>query len=180
MRKFLLAAAAFSAIAGATAMAQNASPNNPGNGPAVDDKMNSPAPQGGAMGANPTPTAPANAPPAVTQAVPKEGPNFIQPQSTDMLSSNVVGLDIYNGQNDKIGKIQDVAFDASKQLTGYILSVGGFLGMGTRYVAVNPTSVMVQYDASNKAWRATMNATKDQLKSAPEFKYGGQWTASRS
>jgi hypothetical protein len=25
-----------------------------------------------------------------------------------------------------------------------------------------------------------MNATKDQLKSAPEFKYGGQWTASRS
>lgn len=63
MRKFLLAAAAFSAIAGATAMAQNASPNNPGNGPAVDDKMNSPAPQGGAMGANPTPTAPANAPP---------------------------------------------------------------------------------------------------------------------
>jgi hypothetical protein len=25
-----------------------------------------------------------------------------------------------------------------------------------------------------------MNATKDQLKSAPEFKYSGQWTASRS
>lgn len=66
MRKFLLAAAAFSAIAGATAMAQNASPNNPGNGPAVDDKMNSPAPQGGAMGANPTPTAPANAPPRLS------------------------------------------------------------------------------------------------------------------
>ena len=37
-----------------------------------------------------------------------------------MLSSNVVGLDMYNGQNDKIGKIQDIAIDASNQLTGYI------------------------------------------------------------
>lgn len=177
MRKFLLTAVAIGAIASATAMAQNASPNNPTNGTAADDKTNSSATQGGAMGANPPS---ATAPQTAKQDVPKEGPNFVQVKNTDMLSSNVVGLDIYNGQNDKIGKIQDIAFDASKQITGYILSVGGFLGMGTHYVAVNPTSVMVQYDAGNKTWRATMNATKDQLKSAPEFKYSGQWTASRS
>lgn len=167
MRKFLLAAAAIAAMASASATAQNTTTDNPPNGPTG---ANAPAP---AMGANP---APAKAP----QAVPKEGPNFIQVQSTDMLSSNMVGLDVHNGQNDNIGKIQDVAFDASKQVTGYILSVGGFLGMGTHYVAVNPGAVMVSYDAQNKVWRATMNATKDQLKSAPEFKYGGQWTASRS
>ena len=172
MRKFLLAAAGVAALASATAMA---SPNTPGNA-GVGDKINSSASKKGAMAANPLPTSPAKA----AQAVPKEGPNFIQPQSTDMLSSNVVGLDIYNSQNNKIGKIQDIAFNASKQVTGYILSVGGFLGMGTHYVAVNPTSLIVQYDAGDKTWRATMNATKDQLKSAPEFKYGGQWTASRS
>jgi pimeloyl-ACP methyl ester carboxylesterase len=51
-------------------------------------------------------------------------------QSADMLTSNVVGLDIYNSQNEDIGKVQDVAFDSSKKVTGYILSVGGFLGMG--------------------------------------------------
>jgi sporulation protein YlmC with PRC-barrel domain len=177
MRKFLLAATAICALTGATAIAQNASPNNPANGtPGADDKMNSSGNQGGAMGANPAPGTAANTP----QQVPAEGPNFVQVQSADMLSSNVVGLDIYNGQNNKIGKVQDIAFDASKQLTGYILSVGGFLGMGTHYVAVNPSSLNVAYDAQNKVWRATMNATKDQLKSAPEFKYGGQWTASRS
>ena len=84
------------------------------------------------------------------QPVPTEGPNFIQVQSADMLSSNVVGLDIYNSQNNDIGKIQDIAFDSSKQVTGYILSVGGFLGMGTHYVAVNPGAVMVSYDEQNK------------------------------
>jgi len=48
------------------------------------------------------------------------------------------------------------------------------------YVAVDHYSVKVTYDASNKVWRATMSATKDQLKAAPEFKYEGQWNASRS
>jgi sporulation protein YlmC with PRC-barrel domain len=176
MRKFLLAAVAVSAVAGASAVAQNATPTNPDTGSAATtDKMNSSTTQGGAaMGANP-----AGAPKAVTQDVPN-GPSFVKVQNTDMLSSNVVGLDVYNQQNNSIGKIQDVAFDASKQMTGYILSVGGFLGMGAHYVAVDPNAVMVQYDAANKTWRATMNATKDQLKSAPEFKYSGQWTASRS
>jgi sulfite reductase beta subunit-like hemoprotein len=177
MRKALLAAAAIAALASASATAQNTTTDNPSNATA-SDKMNSANP--GAIGANPTPNAPATAPQAATQDMPKDAPNFVQVQNTDMLSSNVVGLDIYNGQNDKIGKIQDIAFDASKKVTGYILSVGGFLGMGTRYVAVSPDAVMVSYDAQNKVWKSTMNATKDQLKQAPEFKYGGQWTASRS
>jgi sulfite reductase beta subunit-like hemoprotein len=178
MRKALLAAAAIAALASASATAQNTTTDNPSNGAAAG-KMNSSANQG-AMTANPTPNASATGTQTATQAVPDQGPNFIQVQNTDMLSSNVVGLDIHNPQNDNIGKIQDIAFDTSKKVTGYILSVGGFLGMGTHYVAVNPDAVMVSYDAQNKVWKATMNATKDQLKSAPEFKYGGQWTASRS
>ena len=185
MRKALLAAVAVAALGTAGAIAQNTTTDNPSNGAAGgNDKMNSsPAPgamkahpPAGTMGANPTPAAPVTA----AQDAPKDGPSFIQVQSADMLSSNVVGLDVHNGQNDNIGKIADIAFDPSKKLTGYILSVGGFLGMGTHYVAVNPDAVMVSYDAQNKVWKATMNATKDELKSAPEFKYGGQWTASRS
>ncbi len=114
------------------------------------------------------------------QPTPNATPNFITLDNADMLSSNVVGLDVRNDQNNDIGKIQDVAFDSSKSVKGYILSVGGFLGIGTHYVAVQPEAVMIRYDASAKTWRATMNATKDQLKAAPEFKYGGQWTASRT
>jgi len=164
MRTFFLAAAATVALASATAMAQNASD--------TDTK------------ANPTITPPAatttDAAKTTAADVPAKGPEFINLQNSDMLSSNVVGLDIYNQQNNDIGKIQDVAFDSSMKITGYILSVGGFLGMGTHYVAVDPGAVAIKYDANNKVWRAAMNATKDQLKSAPEFKYGGQWTASRS
>ena len=191
MRKLLLAAAAMSALAGAPAWAQNAKSNAPdanaSNNMADTAKSNAngtaaPAttmqsPGANQNGANP----PANSPKATTaQDVPSKGPNFVTPQKDEMLSSNVVGLDIYNDQNNNIGKIQDVVVDTSKKVTAYILSVGGFLGMGTRYVAVDPDSINVKYDQNNKTWRAAMNATKDQLKNAPEFKYGGQWTASRS
>jgi sporulation protein YlmC with PRC-barrel domain len=107
-------------------------------------------------------------------------PQFVTLQHDDMLSSNVVGLDVYDNANNDIGKIQDVAFDKSKAVKGYVLSVGGFLGVGARYVAVDTGSVAVKYDAGAKKWRATMNATKDQLKAAPEFKYEGEWNASKS
>jgi hypothetical protein len=179
MGKLLLTVVAVVALAGATAMAQTSAPNANANGVntiKTDSGPNTPASGANSNGLNP----PANAPRAAAQDALSKGPEFVNLQNSGMLSSNVVGLDIYNDQNNNIGQIHDIAFDASKKITGYILSVGGFLGIGTHYVSVDPSSVTVEYDANNKTWRATMNATKDQLKAAPEFKYGGQWTASRS
>jgi uncharacterized protein YrrD len=107
-------------------------------------------------------------------------PKFITPQSNDFISSRVVGLDVYDNANHNIGKIQDVVFDPSMTIKGYSLSVGGFLGLGERYVAVDPSSVAVKYDDNDKKWHANMNATSDQLKTAPEFKYSGRWNSSKS
>jgi sporulation protein YlmC with PRC-barrel domain len=107
-------------------------------------------------------------------------PKFITPQSNDFISSRVVGLDVYDNANHDLGKIQDIVFDPSMAIKGYILSVGGFLGMGERYVAVDPAAVVVKYDDNDKKWHANMNATSDQLKAAPEFKYSGRWNSSKS
>ena len=71
-------------------------------------------------------------------------------------------------------------FDSSKAVKGYVLSVGGFLGMGSRYVVVDTDSVKVKYDMADKKWHANMNATKGELTAAPEFKYEGQWNATKS
>lgn len=91
-----------------------------------------------------------------------------------MLTSKVVGLDVYNQGDEKIGEIADVVIEHGA-LQGYVLSVGGFLGMGERYVAVQPSSVSIKYDEPANKWRASANATKDQLKAAPEFKYHSRW-----
>src|SRR5579863_763731 len=88
----------------------------------------------------------------------------------DELSSKVVGLDVYNNANQNIGTIKDVAYDGAR-VNGYILGVGGFLGMGDHYVAVRPSAIKLSYDAKDKKWHANMDANADQLKAAPEFKY---------
>jgi hypothetical protein len=98
------------------------------------------------------------------------GGMFANVPAKDDLSSNVVGLDVYNSANQDIGTIKDVAFNAGG-LNGYIIGVGGFLGMGDHYVAVRPSAVSLTFNANEKKWHATMNVDSDQLKAAPEYKY---------
>jgi len=105
---------------------------------------------------------------------------FVSVPNSDDLSSKVVGLDIYNNANQDIGQIKDIALNQNGRSQAYVVSVGGFLGLGEHYIAVNPSAVKVSYNASDKKWHATMNATADQLKAAPEFKYSGRWDASKT
>lgn len=88
----------------------------------------------------------------------------------EMFSSKLKGLNVHNQKDESVGEITDLAIK-NHQIDALILSVGGFLGMGERYVAVSPSSVNVRYDQKNDKWLASMNTTKDALKAAPEFKY---------
>lgn len=88
----------------------------------------------------------------------------------ERMSSTIVGTDVYNKANQDIGTIKDLALDGGT-LKAYIIGVGGFLGVGDRYVAVSPSAVNLTWNANDKKWKAMMDTTADQLKSAPEFKY---------
>jgi hypothetical protein len=54
----------------------------------------------------------------------------------DWRTSKVVGLNVYNDQNENVGSINDLLTDKSGNIKAAVLSVGGFLGMGSRYVAI--------------------------------------------
>jgi hypothetical protein len=105
---------------------------------------------------------------------PTTAPKFVSVPQDAVLSYNVIGLNMTDAQNNTVGEIKDLVLENQK-LAGYIVSVGGFLGMGERYVVVSPDSVALGYDADAKKWKAIIGATKDQLKSAPEFKYDGKF-----
>src|ERR1700709_943985 len=69
--------------------------------------------------------------------------------------SKLVGVNVYNDANEKIGDINDVILDKSGKVENVVLGVGGFLGMGEHYVAV-------AYDKlkwSNEPPRATTGST---------------------
>jgi sporulation protein YlmC with PRC-barrel domain len=51
-------------------------------------------------------------------------------------ASKLVGVNVYNDANEKIGDINDVILDKSGKVENVVLGVGGFLGMGEHYVAI--------------------------------------------
>src|SRR5476651_1811151 len=51
-------------------------------------------------------------------------------------SSKVVGVDVYNEANEKVGNIEELILDKFGRVEHVVLGVGGFLGIGEHYVAV--------------------------------------------
>src|SRR6201999_4514493 len=54
----------------------------------------------------------------------------------DWRASKVVGLNVYNDNNQSIGSINDLLTDKSGNIKAAVIGVGGFLGVGTHLVAV--------------------------------------------
>ena len=117
-----------------------------------------------------TPATAAPTTPAPTSAAVVSPSMFTSIATGEDLSSNLVGLDIYNANQQKIGTVKDIAM-SDGHVNAYIVGVGGFLGIGDHYVAVKPSVVAITYGATDKKWRATMDTNAAALKAAPEYKY---------
>ena len=89
---------------------------------------------------------------------------------TDMRMSQLIGSDVRNLQNDDIGEIEDVIFDNNRNLRAVIVSVGGFLGIGERHIAIDPSSMVVSRNEDGDV-EAVVNTTRDDLRNAPEFRF---------
>jgi hypothetical protein len=92
----------------------------------------------------------------------------VDPQSvaTGYRSSKIVGATVINENKETVGTIDDLIVTPSETVPYAVLSVGGFLGMGTKYVVLPFSSLQMR----NKQI-VIPRATKDALKALPEFKY---------
>lgn len=84
-------------------------------------------------------------------------------------ASKVIGESVKNEAGDTVGTIDDllVRAEGSGRVLFAVVSVGGFLGMGEKLVAVPYASLQ----ANGKGEFVLPGATKDALKNLPEFKY---------
>ena len=79
------------------------------------------------------PPASAN-PPAATATAPT--PASVS-QSAAWRSSKLIGLNVYNDHNEKLGDISEILLDKSGKVEGIVIGVGGFLGMGQHDIKVD-------------------------------------------
>ena len=87
--------------------------------------------------------------------------------TTGYRASRLLGSDIYNDKGDKIGVLDDFIVGSDANISVAVISVGGFLGMGDRKVAV-PASL---FTSNQKGQTVLPNASADQLNALPEFLY---------
>lgn len=97
--------------------------------------------------------------------------NAVMTKDGDARASAVIGSSVYNDHDEKVGSVNDLIIDKAGKLNA-ILSVGGFLGMGNKYVEVPYASLTfgnTQKDSENRV--VLKGATKDSLKAQQEYNY---------
>lgn len=90
-------------------------------------------------------------------------------------ASKIIGSNIYNDNNESIGEVEDILIPAPASASGgsapapvAIISVGGFLGIGAKLVAVPYDRL--QMNAERNRWTLS-GATKDSLQALPTYNY---------
>lgn len=86
--------------------------------------------------------------------------------ATGYRASKIDGAPVFDHSQHKIGTIDDLIISPNNPIPYAILSVGGFLGMGTHLVAVPWNSLQIV----NRQMRLP-DATKESLTALPEFRY---------
>jgi sporulation protein YlmC with PRC-barrel domain len=87
--------------------------------------------------------------------------------ATGYRASKLLGANVYNENGDKVGKVDDIVISSDNSVSFAVISVGGFLGIGSRYVAV-PANL---FKANEKGQITLPKASKDELMALPAFQY---------
>ena len=94
---------------------------------------------------------------------------FVTVKPADVMSSKLVGMNVYNKQDESLGEIEDLVIENGRIVSGIVVSVGGFIGIGESYVLLDPASVVLTKKGDD--WRAYVDTNKETLKNAPKFTY---------
>jgi sporulation protein YlmC with PRC-barrel domain len=119
------------------------------------------------------------APPAGTKTMESEAKStekMVAVPSDAVSVNDYYKQNVYDSANNTIGEVSDVLFDKNGRVQAVILSVGGFLGLGGKYVAV-PFNALQVTEKNGKRY-LVMDTTKEALNSAPGYQYDkttGKW-----
>ena len=111
------------------------------------------------------------APPASTEApkVPVTGQIVVQDTNT-ILAKELIGQTVNaSDKSSKIGSISDLILSKdAKSVDGFVIGVGGFLGLGEKSVALKMDRLQMTHDEDGV--HLMMDVKKEELANAPSFK----------
>jgi PRC-barrel domain len=102
------------------------------------------------------------------EATPPDEMKFIEVQESAQFLANdeVIGKNVVNANDEELGTIADLVMDQEQKLVGVVLSVGGFLGIGDKWVAV-PVE-QIDFPADEQPARLQVAVTKETAEAQQE------------
>jgi hypothetical protein len=83
----------------------------------------------------------------------------------------ILGRDVRSTADENMGRIVDVLVDGAGRVRAAVIDFGGFLGVGSRKIAVDWKALHF-VPAAGKQYAVVLELTRDQVKPAPEYKEG--------
>ena len=80
---------------------------------------------------------------------------------------SVLGIQVRTKTEEAIGRIIDLLADGDGKVLAAVIEFGGFLGIGTRKIAVEWSALRIE---AEKSPVAILDVTREQLRLAPEYK----------
>jgi len=92
-----------------------------------------------------------------------------RPEIADEASQprSVLGIQVRTKTEEAVGRIIDLLADRDGKVVAAVIEFGGFLGIGTRKIAVEWSALRIEADKSPVA---ILDVTREQLRVAPEYK----------
>ncbi|MGH6683499.1 MAG: PRC-barrel domain-containing protein [Pseudolabrys sp.] len=127
----------------------------------------------GALAQSPTsPSSSGPTPPAAAAQTPSSGGkgDLVTSQKPDQwLATKFRGTEVDSADNQKIGAVTDILFDKTGTIQAFVVSVGGFLGMGAKEIALAPASFDVVPGQNGAADKLKLSMSQDEIKQAQNF-----------
>lgn len=144
--------------------------SGPGASPPPAAPVPAPAvPPAATPSAPPAPAAAAPAPPVPAAAAqPQQGTPATVLDTSDYES--LLGRSVRSAQGDELGRVIDVIIDKEGHPRAAIIDFGGFLGVGTRKIAVDWRAL--RFTSDGKERRLSVALTRNQVRVSPEYKSG--------
>jgi hypothetical protein len=88
----------------------------------------------------------------------------------DQEVSGIVGKSVRSNADEDMGRIVDIIVNQDGHVRAAIIDFGGFLGIGTRKIAVDWRAL--KFSPAGKPGGITLELTRNQVRVAPEYKRG--------
>jgi len=100
-----------------------------------------------------------NPPATTTNPAPAATTSAPQVYSDQWRASKLIGLNVYNEKNEKLGDINELLVDKSGKVDGVVIGVGGFLGMGEHDIKVDMSKLKFVNEPARTASTTTTTTT---------------------